>query len=324
MQKHLTTILLLTIITVSSCQKEITFNSNSSIDSTQLVTDSLKAIVFDGAYAGGTSISYDSAIISYGSQFTNIKHYSSPVTLMDTEMIGYDNSGRVISFRFADVTNTTSRNATFNYTGADSFPQQIRDTLLDQMTQYYKKYVFANPIATATGRRFSVYEDVQDLLNPTSSMDTTEVVLNAVSQLRSYTSSFLSSIYVYNTANNIDSSHAIKASGEESYFAATYSTVTNPLAHAIHRVYKNLLRFSVTDQLDNGDVETSLNICYLPSDLLSLKVPIQVRRGYYGSLTERLTYTYTIQNNLVKLIVINALDSSTGVTNTTRVRLYYR
>jgi hypothetical protein len=315
--------LLLSLFIFCSCQKEIS-QSDSTLK--QEGGDSLSAIVVDGEYNGSFVQGYDSATVSFTSGLTTISHFTRAGQLYYTEKIGYDNSGRVLSFHGSDVSNQQYVGRVFRYTGADSFPSLILDTTIDPGTHYTQKLVLSNPVLSAGLRHFTLLEAYSDVSLPLASYsDTVEVWLNGWGSLIRYEKAGSKlSRYFFNASHDMDSCNGIFYGSSIGNYRATYAPAVNPLCDAAKLIYQNLYPFILTDQLDNSAFEAALDICYLPSDILSMKMPIKSTYGIDSASVEgKFTYRYTLENKLVTKIAVSNLDASTGATTPTEIRFYY-
>ncbi len=311
------------ILLLCSCQKEITSNTETERQVNSI--DTLASIVFDGSYNGSTSSrGYDSAVLQYTSNSVVIIHYTTGGVMDGSETIGYDGQGRVINYRQFNQTDQRRLNASFSYSGADSLPLHIRDTMENSVDNYTSSFILSNPVATGGLRRYALYENRIDNNNPmTIYTDTAAVWFTSSGKLARYEKvDRLICRYFYNTSSDVDSSIALHFFyGGKGYFTASYTAAHNPLSDFARLIYRNLYPFTVTDQLDNSDFETALNISYLPSELLSVKTP-QRKSFWYNSLAdmEEFSYVYTVQNNRLTRISIINREVATNVIATSELR----
>jgi hypothetical protein len=311
-------------VIISSCQREDSIELGAP--PTQALKDTIASVVVDGDYGGLAFSDYDSMVLRYTAGLVTINHYTSNRMLIATELIQYDGSNRVVTYKTIEPSSGPILSRKFTYTGTENIPSVIDDT----------SFTLSNDIQISkvriTGRSSANSNTVMNLstafqyvANPAFNGTVTgSSTFDNGGRLLSYTDiGGYASKYYYNAAGDVDSCMNLTLSGDNLYSRLWYTGEQNPLKEFAQFVYKNLGAYGVTDNLNSSYYEIFLKIGNLPSELYGARVPSRTAYGFDPTLMEaENTFKYTIDNKVLKQIIVNHKDLVGGDVSQTHIRFH--
>lgn len=313
------------ILALTSCQKEIAPVDPQQRQQTTLSIDTVTSIVVDGTYGvSGGSSDFDSAVFQLSGNGIVIMHFDRSGLHKGDEAISYDNQGRISAYHLNLGSIYDYR--TFQYSTDSLVPTNLYDSTTDGI-DYVLRYRSTGSTQVSGVKQFIYYGSFVALGGTVSSKDTLTAVFDNRSLLKSVDRpANAQTRYYYNAAGDADSCRSIDlVYADNSNYTALYTSTDNPLAKLATALYRNLHPYAVAAQLnDFTGYDDVLNVSYLPSELLASKIPALVRWGDGQTFTDEMRYQFTVQNNRVTAIDVSHKDLSTGATDNTKLRFYYK
>lgn len=317
------------VICFCACQREPEFiepNPNRT-DSTGS-TSPIKAIVFDGSLAPIMPfLNYDSLVFSINNLDATVTHYAKNGAVMWREFLNYDNNGRVTKYIVDFIPNVNYRHTWYTYTGVDSFPAGITDSLNDS------DLIIMNFNRTATqtsssgtdltySRNYSVPgTGYGESYNVKFAFATSGQLRSAVSE------GFATDIqehHIYNAAGLLDSTYTSTitlSSADSTRLKIMYSPNNNPLAVLGKALFKNLYSFH---PFIMGRYSFHFVQWTEPAAFFAPRLPLSAKQYDYNNAVDvSFNYNFQLQGTALKLATIQSFNASASpTTTTTNVRFY--
>lgn len=322
-------LLFVTVTCLCACQREPSFfePNPQTADSTNTNT-AMKAIVFDGILSPNLpSFNYDSLVFAIDTFAATVTHYAKNGGVMWREILNYDNSGRVTNYRVDYIPGINYRHTWYTYSGVDSFPAGIIDSLNDSELIIMKISRTAQQTSSAGtvltfAREYSVPgTGHSELYNIKYTFSTSGEIRSIINE------GFYADIqehFLYNAAGVLDSSYTwqVTLSGADtSGLKVLYSPTNSPLAASGKALYKNLYAFH---PFVIGPYSAHLTLWFEPAAFFAPKLPLTIKQhNTSGTLDMSHTYNFILQGTMLKSATIQSYDRwATPMTTTTNVRFY--
>lgn len=291
-----------------------------------LDTDTVASIVVDGDYGGYAMVDYDSAVLRYAANAVTIQHFTRGGGLIGTETIRYDSTERVTAYRYQESGNTYLQANGYKYSNEDPLPSSVDDTLVIGPDTEIGNVHFMDRDVAGPIKDFSFYSWTQ--LNNNLPDISHPIVYGTFNQdwhllVHEIPYEYLSA-YFYTAGGDVDSCYTMTTSGDDSYYSAQYTAIDNPLAEVSRRVFKNLAPYITGDLLNSSRFEHILDICFLPSELLTAKVPTRSKSGRsFREVFDENTFQYINRDGALREIAVTHKELASGAVSQTRIRLHY-
>jgi hypothetical protein len=263
-----------------------------------------------------------------------LNHYDQGAKLIAKETLHYDQAQRVVNYRIDLLPIHEYDEIHYQYTGTDSFPSTIFDTVYTGGKKVTFKITRESQGVDGNLKRLTLQQHYQSDNPPVNGtnkiyawLDQNNNLVKVMNPLDDEQSDY----HFDTTGSLIDSCFTTNGNSNDNiYCYINYSNADNPLALVAKYIYKNLEKYNVTDLLSYRSIfESTLGISYLNAELFQPKVPSRIRIGYEkGKVEEEFTYSYyflpsRIQGVVIKDILVNHKNLINGIVSQTRIRLNY-